>query len=111
MRVQLEKAGTPAPIAIGIDEISVGDGHDYRIVVSDLVRGRAIWFGGTDRSEASRRLGHDRRLAVEPVFQPLQVVLTVIVILVKDTNLAPSIMLETALLYNSVTIKGGDPIL
>ena len=47
MRAQLEKAGTPAPMVIGIDEISVGEGHDYRIVVSDLVRGRAIWFGGT----------------------------------------------------------------
>jgi transposase len=51
MRAQLEKAGTPAPMAIGIDEISVGDGHDYRVVVSDLVRGCAIWFGGTDHSE------------------------------------------------------------
>jgi transposase len=28
-------------------------GHTYRIVVSDLVRGRPIWFGGEDRSEAS----------------------------------------------------------
>ena len=28
-------------------------GHTYRIVVSDLVRHRPIWFGGTDRSEAS----------------------------------------------------------
>jgi hypothetical protein len=44
MRAQLEKAGTPAPMAIGIDEISVGDGHDYRIVVSDLVRGRATAY-------------------------------------------------------------------
>lgn len=41
MRAQLEKAGTPTPMAIGIDEISVGEGHDYRIVVSDLVRRRA----------------------------------------------------------------------
>ena len=38
---------------IGIDEIAVRKGHSYRIVVSDLVRKRPIWFGGTDRSEAS----------------------------------------------------------
>src|SRR5215831_10933175 len=48
MRAQLEKMPTPAPMVIGIDEISVRKGHDYRIVVSDLVRGRAIWFDGTD---------------------------------------------------------------
>jgi transposase len=53
MREQLERAGSPSPRVIGIDEISVGKGHQYRIVVSDLLRGRAIWFGGTDRSEAS----------------------------------------------------------
>ena len=28
-------------------------GHDYRIVVSDLLRMRPIWFGGQDRSEKS----------------------------------------------------------
>ena len=38
---------------IGIDEISIRKGHTYRIVVSDLLRGRPIWFGGDDRSEAS----------------------------------------------------------
>jgi transposase len=38
---------------IGIDEISIKKGHNYRIVVSDLIRGRAIWFGGKDRSEKS----------------------------------------------------------
>jgi hypothetical protein len=38
MRAQLERAGTPGPRAIGIDEISVRKGHSYRIVVSDLVR-------------------------------------------------------------------------
>jgi transposase len=53
MRAQLERAGTPGPRAIGIDEISVRKGHSYRIVVSDLVRKRPIWFGGEDRSEAS----------------------------------------------------------
>src|SRR6185437_4940885 len=30
-----------------------GPGHTYRIVVSDLLRRRPIWFGGIDRSEAS----------------------------------------------------------
>ena len=53
MRAQLAKAGTPGPKAIGIDEISIRKGHTYRIVVSDLVRGRPIWFGGEDRSEKS----------------------------------------------------------
>jgi transposase len=53
MAEQLRRASQPNPRAIGIDEISVGRGHSYRIVVSDLIRGRAIWFGGQDRSEAS----------------------------------------------------------
>ena len=53
MREQLRRAGTPAPAVIGIDEIAIRKGHTYRIVVSDLERGRPIWFGGTDRSEAS----------------------------------------------------------
>jgi transposase len=53
MREQLRRAGCPAPRVIGIDEIAVGRGHSYRIVVSDLERGRPIWFGGHDRSEAS----------------------------------------------------------
>jgi transposase len=53
MQAQIARAGTPAPRAIGIDEISVRKGHTYRIVVSDLVRKRPIWFGGEDRSEAS----------------------------------------------------------
>jgi len=53
MRAQIKRAGTPGPLAIGIDEISIRKGHTYRIVVSDLDRMRPIWFGGTDRSEAS----------------------------------------------------------
>jgi transposase len=53
MQEQLRRAGTPAPKVIGIDEISIRKGHTYRIVVSDLERRRPIWFGGTDRSEAS----------------------------------------------------------
>src|SRR5271156_4659799 len=53
MRAQIERAGAPGPRAMGIDEISIRKGHVYRIVVSDLVRKRPIWFGGEDRSEAS----------------------------------------------------------
>jgi transposase len=41
---------------IGMDEISIRKGHTYRIVVRDLLRRRAIWFGGTDRSQASMEL-------------------------------------------------------
>jgi transposase len=53
MREQIRRVGTPGPKVIGIDEISIRKGHSYRIVVSDLVRRRPIWFGGDDRSEAS----------------------------------------------------------
>ena len=53
MEAQLAHAGTPGPRVIGIDEIAIRKGHSYRIVVSDLLRGRPIWFGGKDRSEAS----------------------------------------------------------
>ena len=59
MRAQLERAGAPGPQAIGIDEISIRKGHSYRIVVSDLVRRRPIWFGGEDRSEASMAQFYD----------------------------------------------------
>jgi len=53
LREQLRRAGTPGPKVIGIDELSIRKRHTYRIVVSDLVRMRPIWFGGEDRSEAS----------------------------------------------------------
>jgi transposase len=53
MAEQLRQEGEPAPRVIGIDEISVGPRHTYRIVVSDLERRRPIWFGGKDRSEES----------------------------------------------------------
>jgi transposase len=53
MRAQLRRAGKPSPTVIGVDEVSVRKGHDYRIVVSDLVRRRPIAFIGPDRSEAS----------------------------------------------------------
>jgi len=56
MREQLRRVGTPGPKVIGVDEISIRKGHTYRIVVSDLLRRRPIWFGGTDRSQESMEL-------------------------------------------------------
>ena len=53
MAEKLKRAGTNDPQVIGIDEISVRKGHEYRIIISDLERKQPIWFGGTDRSEAS----------------------------------------------------------
>jgi transposase len=53
MREVLRRTGIPGAKVIGLDEVSVRKGQDYRIVVSDLVRHRPIWFGGKDRSEAS----------------------------------------------------------
>ena len=79
MRAQLKRAGTPGPKAIGIDEISIRKGHTYRIVVSDLIRERPIWFGGADRKEASMALFYDWlgekktrgiRLAVMDMWKP-----------------------------------------
>lgn len=53
MQEQLCRAGKPRPKVIGIDEISVRKGHEYRIVVSDLEKRIPIWFGGKDRTEKS----------------------------------------------------------
>lgn len=53
MQEQLRRRGKAKPKVIGIDEISVRQGHEYRIVVSDLEKHRPIWFGGKDRTEAS----------------------------------------------------------
>ena len=81
MAAQLERAGVPAPKAIGIDEISIRKGHTYRLVVSDLIRPRPIWFGGEDRSEASmeqfyewlgERKSHGIRLAVMDMWKPFR---------------------------------------
>jgi transposase len=86
MRAQLAKAGTPGPKAIGIDEISIRKGHTYRIVVSDLIRRRPIWFGGEDRSEASMAMFYEwlgkkksarLRLAVMDMWKPFRNVTTV----------------------------------
>ena len=51
MARQVAQAGLPAPRVIGVDEIAIRKGHAYRIVVSDLDRGRPIWVGGRGRSE------------------------------------------------------------
>ena len=81
MTGQLKRAGAPGPAAIGIDEISIRKGHTYRIVVSDLIRRRPIWFGGQDRSEASmdqffEALGPRKsagiRLAVMDMWKPFR---------------------------------------
>ncbi len=53
MQEQLHRAGKAHPKIIGIDEISVKKGHEYKIVVSDLEKHKPIWFGGKDRSEES----------------------------------------------------------
>lgn len=53
MREQIASVGDVTPRYIGVDEISVKRGHEYRIVVSDLETRRVIWFGGKDRSEES----------------------------------------------------------
>lgn len=53
MKEQLRRIGLPTPRVIGIDEVSIKKGHVYRIVVSDLERRRAIWFGGKDRKKES----------------------------------------------------------
>jgi transposase len=79
MRIQLERAGTPGPKVVGIDEILIRKRHTYRIVVSDLVRGRPIWFGGQDCSEASmdqfydwlgEKKTHGIRMAVMDIWKP-----------------------------------------
>ena len=55
MQEQVDRAGLPAPRAIGIDEISIRKGHNYRVIVSDLERARPIWVGGEGRKEARHR--------------------------------------------------------
>lgn len=81
MAEQIRRAGMPGPKAIGIDEISIRKGHTYRIVVSDLIRKRPIWFGGVDRSEASMAMFYEAlgprksagiRLAVMDMWKPFR---------------------------------------
>ena len=81
MAEQVRRAGMPGPRAIGIDEIAIHKGHDYRVVVSDLDRGRPIWFGGSGRTEADldqffAELGPKKRtriaLAVMDMWRPFR---------------------------------------
>ena len=81
MREQIKRAGQPRPKVIGIDEISIRKGQTYRIVVTDLDRRRAIWFGGKDRSEESmdgffaflgERSSKRVRLAVMDMWKPFR---------------------------------------
>jgi transposase len=81
MREQLARAGHPAPSVIGVDEVSIKKRHVYRIVVSDLERKRAIWFGGNGRSEEDMDmfyafLGKENadkiRLAVMDMWKPFR---------------------------------------
>jgi transposase len=51
MAEQLRRNPMPATSAIGVDEIAIRKGHDYRVVVSDLVGLRPIWFGGSGRKQ------------------------------------------------------------
>lgn len=51
MAEQLRRHPLPTTAAIGVDEIAIRKGHDYRVVVSDLERHRPIWFGGTGRKQ------------------------------------------------------------
>src|ERR1700726_4083332 len=53
MESQLKRVGTPGPQVIGVDAISISRAHTFRIGGSELGRGRPIWVGGEDRSEAS----------------------------------------------------------
>jgi len=81
LREKLRRAGKPNPKVVGIDEISIRKGRVYRIVVSDLEKHRAIWFGGKDRSEESmdlfwEELGPKKaekvRLAVMDMWKPFE---------------------------------------
>ena len=72
---------TAAPDVIGVDEISIRKGHTYRIVVSDLEKKRAIWFGGEGRTQADMDrfyayLGKENakkiRLAVMDMWKPFR---------------------------------------
>lgn len=51
MQKWLGKTPRPAPRVIGVDELSIRKGHNYRIVLSDLERGCPIWVGGEGRKE------------------------------------------------------------
>ena len=78
MREQIKRAGEPRPKVIGIDEIWIGKGQTYRIVVSDLDRRRAIGSGvkiarrraWICSSHFGREGGKRVRLAVMDMWKP-----------------------------------------
>jgi transposase len=81
MAEQLKRNPMPAVRVIGVDEIAIRKGHEYRVVVSDLIRGRPIWFGGAGRSQEDlgrffQTLGDKRcrriRLAVMDMWRPFR---------------------------------------
>lgn len=81
MREQLARTGPPTPKVVGVDEISIRKGHNYRIVVSDLEQKRAIWVGGEGRTEADmdkfyEQIGPENaeqiRLAVMDMWKPFR---------------------------------------
>lgn len=81
MNEKLNRAGSIDPEVLGIDEISVRKGHEYRIIISDLEKKRPIWFGGIDRSESSLDLFYNSlnslqknkiRLAVMDMWKPFR---------------------------------------
>ena len=81
MNEKLARADEVEPEVIGVDEISVRKGHNYVIVVSDLIKKRPIWIGGDDRSENSmnvfyKRLGAEKckkiRLAVMDMWKAFE---------------------------------------
>lgn len=81
MHKQVAQAGMPSPRVIGIDEISIRRGHNYRVIVSDLERERPIWVGGEGRKETDldaffSELGPKKtariRLAVMDMWKPFR---------------------------------------
>ncbi len=78
---QVTLAGIPAPRVIGVDEIAIRKGHDYRIIVSDLDRRRPIWVGGQGRGEEDlncffndigERKAHQIKLAAMDMWKPFR---------------------------------------
>lgn len=77
----LGKHPVVAPRVVGIDELAIGRGHTYRVIVSDIERGRVIWIGGKGRRESDldqcfRALGERKtkriELAVMDMWQPFR---------------------------------------
>lgn len=81
MRAELVRHPAVSLRVIGIDELSISRGHTYRVIVSDVERGRVIWVGGAGRTEADLArffadLGAPRvkriRLAVLDMWKPFR---------------------------------------